>query len=192
MTTKRESEKPQDDSTATAKPLTSLGVSEGEAEASPPVKGARRRTSGTKTREQMQAMALLSAEARRKKAAERAEAQKTRAHTFRQRIGVALEQATQEELNAAVRSMLAEARKGDSRGIAALARLADQSFGRSAGELPDTDKPYDELTYQEMSPAQRAAYRAALLAERDRAMQDESASGDVSDPRDSTDQSGDA
>lgn len=122
----------------------------------------------------------LSALKRRERKAER-EAQADAKHlTFRQRLGVALSQLTQKELDELVKEMARRAGQGDARSIHALARLADQSFGRAQVEQPETDTDSADKLWQEMTPAERAAYRAELVK---RVREHESASGDDSDPR---------
>jgi DNA-binding NarL/FixJ family response regulator len=84
-------------------------------------------------------MGRRSGEARRAKKAEREELTQESALTFRQRVGVSLSKLTQRELDTAVKSLANSGRAND---VGALARLADQAFGRP---LPaEEDVPGDE------------------------------------------------
>lgn len=113
-----------------------------------------------------------------------AERNATSAHlTFRQRLGVALSKLTQDELDVAVKKLAHDGLAGDTKAIHALARLADQSFGRSGTEAVVDDRDVDELEWQEMTPAQRAAYRVALMAEATREAEQVVAAGVDTDPR---------
>jgi len=70
-----------------------------------------------------------------------------------QRFGVALSKLPQETLDAVVARLAADALAGDTRSVAALARLADQAFGRAQVEEeahPEAD-PIEALTRAERS-----------------------------------------
>ncbi len=115
--------------------------------------------------------------ARRARAAERAAADADAATTFRQRLGVSLSRLSQDELDAAVKAMATEATKGGKpAAMTALAKMADQAFGKPAPE--EEDPPGDELT---LTRAQRSALIARILEEEDL---DGKPSGDGTDPRD--------
>lgn len=102
--------------------------------------------------------------------------------TARQRLGIALSELTLEDMRVLVKQLSTDAGKGDTKAIHALARLLDQSYGRA---VPDSPAPPDggDLAYSDMTEAQRASYRAALMAEREAAKAEAEPSMDVSDPR---------
>lgn len=103
--------------------------------------------------------------------------------TARQRLGIALSELSLEDMRTLTRQLAKDAGAGDTKAIHALARLLDQSYGRA---VPDVTPPVDdgELSYNAMTEAQRASYRAALMAEREAAKADAEPSSDTSDPRD--------
>lgn len=125
-------------------------------------------------------MGRRSAAARRERAAQRAQEELDATRTFRQRLGIALSRLTQEELDAAVKAMATEASKGGKpAAMGALARIADQAFGKplpEEGEDPDAGEDVRKL-----SRAQRSALIAQLLEEQEL---DGKPSGDSTDPRD--------
>jgi hypothetical protein len=65
-------------------------------------------------------------------------------------------------------ALLRDAKTGDTKAIHALARLLDQSFGRAQIEAPADGRDAEDKEWVEMTPAERSAYRAALLEQRDR------------------------
>ena len=89
--------------------------------------------------------AQASAEARRAKRAAREQTAEANALTFRQRLGVSLSRLTQEELDEVVAGL---AHRGNA---AALARLADQAFGRPTEAEADqpTDPGLEGLTREQ-------------------------------------------
>jgi hypothetical protein len=84
--------------------------------------------------------------------------------TVRQRLGLSVSKLTQDELDAAVHALVVKAATGDARAIHALARVLDQAFGKAGDEAPADPRDMDERAWEEWSPAERAQYRAALLA----------------------------
>lgn len=102
--------------------------------------------------------------------------------TARQRLGIALSELTLEDMRLLTRQLAKDAGAGDTKAIHALARLLDQSYGRAVPDV--TPEPDDgELSYSAMTEAQRASYRAALMAEREAARAETEPSLDQSDPR---------
>lgn len=116
-------------------------------------------------------MGRRSAAARRARAAERAAADAEAATTFRQRLGISLSRLSQEELDAAIRRMAADDRPS---ALTALARMADQAFGKPAPEEEEDKGAEDDV--RSLTRAQRSALIASLLAQ-------EEPVGDASDPR---------
>lgn len=112
--------------------------------------------------------------------------------TTRQRLGLALAKVSQSDMDAVVAQLVMDAKRGDVKSIHALARILDQSFGRSGNEQVADDRPLDSKTFEEMTPAERATYREALLAQLEREKADSSASNDTTDPRAGSVTSGDA
>ena len=83
-----------------------------------------------------------------------------------------------------VQRLATDAAQGDVKSIHALARLLDQSFGRAGQEEPADPRSTDEKPWEEWTEAERASYRQALLAQREREDAERKAAGDSSDPRD--------
>ncbi len=128
------------------------------------------------------AQAALAAR-RLKEAARHAEAdrERTLSHlTSRQRIGLGLAKLTQDRIDRIIDRLATEAEAGDTKAIHALARLLDQSFGRSGEEKLADDRPFVDKTFDEMTPQERSLYRQELLKQ---IRENESAAGDSSDPR---------
>jgi hypothetical protein len=122
----------------------------------------------------------LSHQSRRERKAEREQSAEERQLTFRQRLGLSLSKLTQDELDAAIAKMAHDAAAGKPQAIAALARIADQAFGRAQveAEQPATDTL--ERQWEQWTPAERAAYRAEIIR---RSMEQQQPTGDTSDPR---------
>lgn len=116
----------------------------------------------------------LGAAARARKAAERREAAEEAKLTVRQRLGLALaEELTVEEWRAVIRRLV---ESGKSTDVQAIARLADQAYGRARESAEGDDVEGERLSREEA---------AAMLAElRARMAQDGVPSGDETDPRD--------
>ena len=114
----------------------------------------------------------------RKEARERAT--ETAHLTYRQRIGLALSQLSQEELNAHVKALSGLASQGDAKSIHALARLSDQAFGRAQVEAATDGRDTAEKQWDELTPAEKSALRADAIA---RIRAQATAANDDSDPR---------
>jgi VanW like protein len=82
--------------------------------------------------------------------------------SFRERLGISLQQLTQEELDAVVKRMAGQAMNGEERSAHVLARMADQAFGRTPTAPPSEE---GEETLESMTRERRAALRAVLLEE---------------------------
>lgn len=119
-------------------------------------------------------MGRRSAAARRARAAERAQADADAALTFRQRLGVSLSRLTQDELDAAIRRMATDDRPS---ALTALARMADQAFGKPAPEEEEGEAGDDIAT---LTRAQRSALIAMLMEEEET---QRTPAGESSDPR---------
>ncbi len=148
-------------------------------EAKPPEIAGKRRGVGF-TSESARAARQLRAE---KDAARHAEAERERtlSHlTSRQRMGLALAELTQQDMRDVVQALLLEAKSGDTKAVHAIARLLDQSFGRSGEEKLADDRPFVDKTFDEMTPQERSLYRQELLK---RIRENEQAAGDDTDPR---------
>ena len=104
--------------------------------------------------------------------------------TARQRLGLGLSKLTQEQLDAVVQRLATDAAAGDTKAVHAIVRLLDQSFGRAGQEEPADPRSTDEKPWEEWTEAERASYRQALLAQREREDAERQAAGDSSDPRD--------
>jgi hypothetical protein len=100
--------------------------------------------------------------------------------TLRQRLGIVLSELTLDELRDVRNALLAEAKRGDEKAVHALARLFDQSFGRSEPQADEKEADGPEI-WESMPPAKRAALRAQLLREAEE--EERRATGDPSDPR---------
>ena len=100
--------------------------------------------------------------------------------TARQRLGLAVSKLTQEELDAAVHTLAIQAASGDARAIHALARVLDQAFGRAKEEVAPDGRDADQKQWDEMTPAERAAYRVELLRQ---VREQRTSSMDSTDPR---------
>lgn len=123
-------------------------------------------------------MGRRSAAARRARAAERAQQDDDAALTFRQRLGISLSRLSQEELDAAVKAMAVEATKGGKpAAMGALARMADQAFGKPA---PEEEEQGEGDEVRKLTRSQRSAL-IAMLMEEERAQREPV--GDGSDPR---------
>lgn len=146
-------------------------------------RAARGRTRTTGDAQRMSELGRLSAQARRERKRQREEAATNRHLTYRQRIGVALSQLTQEQLNTHVQALSNLAAQGDAKSIHALARLSDQAFGRSQPEVQDDGRDILEKQWSELTVSEKAALRAEAI-ERIRAH--ERAAGDSSDPREAS------
>lgn len=118
-------------------------------------------------------MAARSAEVRRARAAERAAQDADAALTFRQRLAVSLSRLKQEELDAAIRRMATDDRPA---ALTALARMADQAFGKPQPE--EEEERHDDVRH--LTRAQRAALMARLLREEE---EQRTAAGIDADPR---------
>jgi hypothetical protein len=104
--------------------------------------------------------AQRSAEVRRERKIQRETAVEEARLTSRQRLALALSRKlTTADYEAMVRALLEASKQGDAKAVHALARLHDQAFGQPQLE-PRADEDEDE--WERMSPAQRAALRAAL------------------------------
>ena len=88
--------------------------------------------------------------------------------TARQRLGLGLSKLTQEQLDAVVQRLATDAAAGDTKAVHAIVRLLDQSFGRAGQEEPADPRSTDEKPWEEWTEAERASYRQALLAQRER------------------------
>jgi hypothetical protein len=107
--------------------------------------------------------------------------------TARDRFGVALSKIAQSDLDEVVQAMVKEAKAGKPQAIAALARMADQAFGRptpAEGEEPEAEGDARKLTREERSEL------IAMMQERRRLQ--EQAAGDSVDPRASAPEGGGA
>ncbi len=94
------------------------------------------------------------------------------------RFGVALSKIPQSELDEVVQVMVREAKAGKTQAIAALARMADQAWGKAQPDVeppPDPEGDARSLTREERSEL------IAMMQERRRLQ--EQASGEPSDPR---------
>lgn len=148
-------------------------ASDAPAEASEKKKPARTRSGTLKHGLDAREMALRSVEARRARAAERAQQDADAALTFRQRLGVSLSRLTQDELDAAVRRMATDDRPS---ALTALARMADQAFGKP--QVEEEEQHDDEVAH--LTKAQRSALIARLLEEEET---QRTPRGDARDPR---------
>jgi hypothetical protein len=132
----------------------------------------------------MSELGRLSGQRRRERKQQR-EREAELAHlTVRQRLGLAVSKLTQEQLDAVVQRLAADAAAGDAKAVHAFARLLDQSFGKAGFEEQADPRPTAEKPYEEWTEAERAEWRAALLAQRDREDAERRAAGDDTDPRD--------
>lgn len=103
--------------------------------------------------------------------------------TSRQRVALALSKVTQEDMDAVINQLVLDAKAGEVKSIHALARLMDQSFGRAREEEAPDGREVAEKQWAEMTPAEKAAIRANLLAEVRAQQAQRQAQGDSSDPR---------
>lgn len=103
--------------------------------------------------------------------------------TARQRIGLSLAKVTQGDLDLVVAALVTRAKGGEEKAINALARLLDQSFGKSGVEAPGDDRDAEDKAWSELTPAEKAAYRAGLIAKVQAERAEREAAGDESDPR---------
>lgn len=131
---------------------------------------------------------LSAAEAGRRSAEARREAGERRRReisearlTARQRLGLALsKKLSVADYEQVIGALLTSAKKGDEKAAHALARLHDQAYGRAQVDPGDKGQDVDELTWEEMSPAQRSAMRARLIHDIEA---DEQPASDATDPR---------
>jgi len=131
----------------------------------------------------MRAMAQRSAEVRRERKQQR-ETEAQLAHlTTRQRLGLSLAKVSQSDMDEVVAALVQRAKDGDTKAIHAMARLLDQSFGRAGVTAEEDGRSADEKSWQEMTPQERAAYRAALIAQVEKERAERKAAGDPTDPR---------
>lgn len=103
--------------------------------------------------------------------------------TTRQRLGMSLAKVSQDDMDAVIRQLVGDAKRGDTKAIHALARMLDQSFGHAGAEDVADARPLDEKTFLEMTPAERATYRSALVQAYEREQADKRPSDDATDPR---------
>lgn len=123
-------------------------------------------------------MGRRSGEARRERRARREQEADTATLTARQRFGVALSKLTQAQLDAVVQKLADDAAAGDTRAVQALARLADQAFGKAQHE--EAEEQDDGADFEKLTRAQRAALIAHLLEE---GKKQRIAAGEPTDPR---------
>jgi hypothetical protein len=161
----------------------SRGTSEATSSRSVP-SGVRRRTSGTRDAAGMSELGRLSGQRRRERKQQREREAALANLTARQRLGLGLSKLTQEQLDAVVQRLATDAAAGDTKAVHAFVRLLDQSFGRAGQEEPADPRSTDEKPWEEWTEAERASYRQALLAQREREDAERQAAGDSSDPRD--------
>lgn len=188
-----------DGSAATSErpPSEPLTTPEGEEKQVEQVASPRRDTRFTP--ESARKAALRRAEVVRERNERAAEELASQRLTARQRLGLALSKLSQDDLDAVITQLAADAKKGDTKAIHALARLLDQSFGRAVPEAAPSKE--EALDWAAMSPAQQSAYLAALVHEREQAIAElegieqattasEKAAGDAREPSQGSDESG--
>jgi len=141
-----------------------------------PVRSVQKRPGRPFTSESARKARATAAENARRRKLEREEAARSAQLTYRQRLGMAMSQFTQEELNAQIRALHTLAVSGDTKAIHALARLADQAFGRAVAEQPADPRSIEEKDWDELTEAERAVVRRHLIAQAFPA-------DDASDPR---------
>jgi len=118
--------------------------------------------------------------ARRARAAARAARLEESRLTTRQRLAIVMSELSLADMRNVRDALLVRAQSGDEKAVNALARLLDQSFGR-ATPAPNTIEENELATWEQMTPAQRAAIRADLLRQYEL---DGRSANDASDPRD--------
>lgn len=142
-----------------------------------------RRPDGSLTSYGARMLRQRSAASQRERNADAAEEARLSHLTARQRLGLSLSKLSQADMDEVVQSLARRAKTGDEKAVNALARLLDQSFGRSGTEPVADPRPTTEKPWEEWTEAEKAQYRSALLAERDRLQAEAEAAGDATDPR---------